>query len=306
MKTQDSQYQIIDDRFHELIIANASIVRLSTGHLWTEGPVWIHDQNVLLFSDIPNQQILRWTTCGSVTVFREPSLFSNGHTRDLQGRLISCLHGTRSIVRTEHDGSLKTLCKKYNGYPLNSPNDVVVKSDGTIWFTDPTYGILSNYEGYKAESEQDHNYVFCLEPESGSLMAVTKGFSQPNGLAFSVDEKTLYIAESGRSHDSNVSPVVKVFDVSEGNDLSNERVFAAIDPGIPDGLRVDSHDNVWISAADGVHCFDREGKLIGKIFVPETVSNIAFGGARGNQLFITATSSVYSIYVNTAPANKNR
>lgn len=306
MISLDKQYQIIDDRFRELILTNVPLIRLSTGHLWTEGPVWIHDHNVLLFSDIPKQQILRWTTCGSVTVFREPSEFSNGHSRDLQGRLVSCQHGTRSLVRTEHDGSLKTLCNSFNGYPLNSPNDVVVKSDGTIWFTDPTYGILSNYEGYKAESEQDHNHVFCLEPETGTLTAVVKDFAQPNGLAFSVNEKKLYIAESGLSHDSSISPIVRAFDVSENNRLSDGRVFATIDPGIPDGLRVDIHDNVWVSAADGVHCFDPDGKLIGKIFVPETVSNVAFGGPRGNQLFITATCSVYAIHVNTASANKNR
>lgn len=297
------QYKIVDEAFRNLILANVTLGKISSGHLWTEGPVWFPAHNCLLFSDIPNEKIYRWLTDGSVSEFRDRSNYSNGHTRDLEGRLVSCQHGTRSVTRTEHDGSITTLADVHEGKKLNSPNDVVIKSDGTVWFTDPSYGILTDYEGYKSEREQSGNYVFRLDPFDGELNIVAEGFTQPNGLAFSADEKLLYVAESGRSHDPDTRTVLKVFDVLDTGSLTNGREFAEIDPGIPDGLRVDRDGHLWVSAADGVHCLASDGRLLGKIHVPETVSNLAFGGPRGNLLFITATSSVYAIHVNAASAN---
>ncbi|OKH89095.1 SMP-30/gluconolactonase/LRE family protein [Thalassospira sp. TSL5-1] len=293
-------YEIYDNRFRDLVLLNVSLRKLSGGHLWTEGPVWFPAHQCLLFSDIPNQKIYRWMCDGTVNVFRENSNFANGNTRDAQGRLVSCQHGTRSVTRTEHDGTITVLADEFEGKRLNSPNDVVVKSDGSVWFTDPTYGILSDYEGYKSDPEQSRHNVFRIDPVTGELASVAHDFSQPNGLAFSRDEKRLYVAESGRSHDDSVPSVIRVYDVVSGNKLENGRDFASINPGLPDGFRVDCHDNVWTSAADGVHCFDASGVLLGKILVPETVSNLTFGGPRGNELLITATTSVYAIHVNTA------
>jgi gluconolactonase len=251
----------------------------------------------LLWSDIPNQRILRWVPDGHVSVFRQPSNFTNGNTRDRQGRLVSCEHGGRRVTRTEIDGSITVLADSYNGKRLNSPNDVVVRSDDTIWFTDPTYGILSDYEGYKAEPEQQTRNVYRLDPASGEITIVVDDFGQPNGLAFSPDETKLYVADSSSSHDITRPRHIRVFDVVDGKTLANGREFCALDNGLPDGFRLDTLGNVWTSAADGVHCFSPEGKLLGKVLVPQTVANVTFGGPRKNRLFITATKSLYSVYV---------
>ncbi|WP_033068725.1 SMP-30/gluconolactonase/LRE family protein [Thalassospira australica] len=299
-------YLIADQRFRDLILTNVHLRKISTGHLWTEGPVWFAAHQCLLFSDIPNQKIYRWMCDGTVNVFRENSNFANGNTVDRDGRLITCQHGTRSVTRTEHNGTITTLADGFDGKRLNAPNDVVVKSDGSIWFSDPTYGILSDYEGYKSTPEQDHRSIFRIDPHTGDICQVATDFTQPNGLAFSVDEKLLYVAESGSSHDDDVPAVIRVYDVNGDNTLQNGRDFAILDKGLPDGFRVDCHGNVWTSAADGVHCFDPQGVLLGKILVPETVSNVTFGGARGNELLITATTSVYAIHVNTASATAPR
>jgi len=292
-------YQILDDRFRDLVLPNVRLRKISGGHLWTEGPVWFPAHQCLLFSDIPNQKIFRWMCDGSVNEFRDHSDFANGNTRDMNGCLVTCQHGSRTVTRTEHNGKITTLADGFEGRRLNSPNDVVVKTDGSIWFTDPTYGILSNYEGYKATPEQEFNNVFRLEPETGIVESVAQDFRQPNGLAFSNDEKLLYVTESGSSHDATIPAVIRVYDVVGESALGNGRDFAEIDNGLPDGIRVDCYGNVWSSAADGVHCFDPGGKLLGKVLVPETVSNLTFGGARGNELMITATSSVYAIHVNS-------
>ncbi len=292
-------YQILDDRFRDLVLPNVRLRKISGGHLWTEGPVWFPAHQCLLFSDIPNQKIFRWMCDGSVNEFRDHSDFANGNTRDMNGCLVTCQHGSRTVTRTEHNGKITTLADGFEGRRLNSPNDVVVKTDGSIWFTDPTYGILSNYEGYKATPEQEFNNVFRLEPETGIVESVAQDFRQPNGLAFSNDEKLLYVTESGSSHDATIPAVIRVYDVVGESALGNGRNFAEIDNGLPDGIRVDCYGNVWSSAADGVHCFDPGGKLLGKVLVPETVSNLTFGGARGNELMITATSSVYAIHVNS-------
>ena len=292
-----STYEIHDPRFRQLIVTSAGLDELYSGCRWAEGPVWFDDANQLLWSDIPNQRMLRWTPEGGVSVYRQPSNFTNGHTRDRQGRLISCEHGGRRVTRTEIDGSITVLADRFEGAPLNSPNDVVVKSDGTIWFTDPTYGIMSDYEGYQAEPEQASRNVYRLDPATGELAAVATDFIQPNGLVFSPDETILYVADSAASHDENLPRHIRAFDVVDGRRLANGRVFCLIDTGIPDGIRTDVNGNLWSSAGDGVHCFDPTGKLNGKIRVPKTVANLTFGGPKRNRLFIAATRSLYSLYV---------
>ncbi|WP_018855445.1 SMP-30/gluconolactonase/LRE family protein [Rhizobium sp. 42MFCr.1] len=294
-----SHFEVHDARFTALFVGSAQLEVLDGSCRWAEGPVWFDDMQCLLWSDIPNQRMMRWVPDGGVSVFRSPSNFSNGNTRDRQGRLVSCEHGPRRVTRTEPDGSITILADSFEGKRLNSPNDVVVRSDGTIWFTDPTYGILSDYEGYKSDPEQSRRNVYRLDPDSGELTAVVDDFLQPNGLAFSVDETRLYIADSGASHDPAAPRHIRVFDVVDGRTLTNGRVFCSIDTGIPDGIRVDNQGNLWSSAGDGVHCFSPDATLLGKIKVPQTVANLTFGGPRRNRLFITATRSVYAIYLTT-------
>jgi gluconolactonase len=302
-----STFQQFDPRFRDLHVPSAHLERLVTGCRWTEGPVWFNDLNCLLFSDIPNERILRWSPDSidgdGATIFRKPSNFANGHTRDREGRLVSCEHGTRRVTRTEADGTITVLADSYQGKRLNSPNDVIVKSDGSIWFTDPTYGIMSDYEGYSAAPEQAARHVFRIDPETGTLAAVADDFRQPNGLCFSPDESLLYIADSAASHDPNLPRHIRVFDV-DGARLRNGRVFCDLDAGIPDGIRTDIFGNLWSSAGDGVHCFAPDGTLIGKVLVPEVVSNLCFGGPRRNQLFITGTTSLYRIYLATTGAQR--
>lgn len=298
----DPLYDIRDPRFRHLIVSNARLEELYSGCRWAEGPVWFNDANQLIWSDIPNQRMLRWTPGGGVSVFREPSNFANGHTRDREGRLVSCEHGARRVTRTEPDGTITVLAEHHQGRRLNSPNDVVVKSDGSVWFTDPTYGILSDYEGYRAEPEQETRNVYRLDPASGAIEAVASDFNQPNGLAFSPDERVLYVADSGASHDESLPRHIRAFDVADGRRLANGRVFCDIDNGIPDGIRTDMAGNLWSSAGDGVHCFAPDGMLLGKILVPQTVANLTFGGPRRNRLFVAATNSLYSIYVTATGA----
>ena len=297
-----SIYEIRDPRFRQLIVPSAGLDELYSDCRWAEGPVWFADLNCLLFSDIPNQRMLRCSPRGEVSVFREPSNFTNGNTRDRQGRLISCEHGKRRVTRTEIDGSITVLTDSFDGKRLNSPNDVVVRSDGSVWFTDPTYGILSDYEGYRAEPEQGARNVYRIDPSSGALSVVADDFRQPNGLAFSPDETRLYVADSARSHDETAPSHIRVFDVEDGSRLVNGRVFCDLDNGIPDGLRTDTAGNVWTSAGDGVHCFAPDGTLLGKILVPQTVANLAFGGPRRNRLYITATRSLYAVYTTATGA----
>lgn len=289
-------YQSHDPRFLDCVVPYGPMDEIATGCRWTEGPVWFGDHGCLLFSDIPNERILRWTPGVGVSTFRQPSNFANGHTRDRQGRLVSCEHGGRRVTRTEADGTITVLADSHKGRRLNSPNDVVVGSDGAVWFTDPTYGIMSDYEGYRADPEQDTRHVFRIDPVSGAVAPVVSDFAQPNGLCFSPDESLLYIAESGSSHDPSVPPVIRQFDVIDGG-LSGGEVFATLDNGLPDGIRCDLAGNVWSSAGDGVHVFAPDGALLGKILVPQRVANLTFGGPRRNRLFITATTSVYLVYV---------
>ena len=227
-----------------------------------------------------------------VSTFRSPSNFSNGNTRDRQGRLVTCEHGTRRVTRTEHDGRITVIADSYAGRRLNSPNDVVVKSDGTIWFTDPPYGILTDYEGGRAESEQDGCFIFCFDPRTGTLEPVSRDLERPNGLAFSPDESLLYVSDTGDS-----ARHMRVFTVRENNRLSESKVFATLNAGASDGFRLDEHGNVWTSAGDGVHCISPQGELLGKIRLPEIISNVVFGGLRKNRLFVTGANSLFSIYV---------
>jgi gluconolactonase len=291
-----SFYEVIDPAFSSFVLGNAPVKKLADGFDWVEGPVWLGDANCLLFSDIPNNRIMRWSPDTGISIYREPSNFSNGHTRDIQGRLISCEHGKRRVTRTEYDGSITVIADSFDGKPLNSPNDVIVKSDGTIWFSDPHYGIMTNYEGFKSDQELPCQ-VYKVNPKDGKIDAVVTDMNCPNGLAFSIDETKLYIADTGRMF-SNDEQHIKVYDLNAAGVASNGRIFHKIEPGASDGFRLDTQGNIWSSAADGVHCINHKGKLVGKILVPELVSNVCFGGRGKHQLFITATTGVYRISLN--------
>jgi len=291
------EFEILDERFRAFILGNAWVEKLHGGMRWAEGPVYFADGDYLVWSDIPNDRMLRFVDGGAVTVYRQPSHHSNGNTRDRQGRLVSCEHGARRVTRTGPDGAITVLADRYRGKRLNSPNDVVVKSDDTVWFTDPPYGILSDYEGHRGELEYGGCHVFRLDPRTGDLDVAADDFDKPNGIAFSPDESRLYIADTGGTHRKNGNHHIRVFDVVDGRRLANGRVFAEVTPGFADGLRVDTDGDVWTSAGDGVHCYAPDGTLLGKVRVPEVVSNLAFGGPRRNRLFITATTSLYSVYV---------
>lgn len=302
----DPAVVIIDKRFEKYFQFNAAIECLWTGARWAEGPVWFGDGKYLLFSDIPNNTILRWTEeTGKVSKFRTPSNYSNGNTRDRQGRLITCEHDTRRITRTEPDGFITVLIDKYQNKRLNAPNDVVVHSNGSIWFTDPGYGILSNYEGHLDQFELPTN-VYRFDPSAGETTVVADEFIRPNGLCFSPDEKLLYVVDSGQPSDK--PHPVKVFNVLDGRKLSNGRLFCDMGIGGSDGIRCDIDGNVWAAAGgggegyDGVHIFASDGILIGKICLPEICANLCFGGAKHNRLFMTASQSLYSLYVNTQGA----
>lgn len=286
---KDSPYEILDERFRVCFNRNARLELLWTGARWTEGPAYFPALRCLIFSDIPNDRMLRFDECdGHVSVFRQPCGHANGNTVDREGRLVTCEHSGRRISRVEHDGQVTTIADRYQGKRLNSPNDVVVKSDGSIWFTDPPYDILSDYEGEKAESELGKNHVFRVDP-NGALTSVADDFDRPNGLAFSPDEKRLYIADSGPAKH------MRVFDVSSDGKLGNGSLFAVGTAGRFDGFRVDDAGRVWTSTDEGVHIYDPDGTLIGKIKVPEILSNVVFGGPRRNRLYITATASLYSV-----------
>lgn len=295
-------YEYYDKRFRDLTVPIAEVEELYDGCRWAEGPVWFNEHSTLVWSDIPNRRLLRWIEGEGVSVFRSESNFANGNTRDRQGRLVSCEHGGRRVTRTEADGTIKVIADHYNGTKLNSPNDVVVKSDGTVWFTDPNYGIMSDYEGYQSDMEQDGCYVYCVNPDTGDIKVVADDFVKPNGLAFSEDEKILYIADSGRSHDPDGPHHIRALDVADDNTLSNSRVFCEVNPGVPDGFRVDVQGNVWTSCGDGVICFAKDGTALGKIKIPQMVANITFGGPKRNRLFIAANKSLYAVYVATTGA----
>lgn len=292
----ESPYEILDPRFSRLFNGTARLERLHTGCRWAEGPAWFGAGRYLIWSDIPNDRMLRYDeTDGTVSVFRQPAGNSNGNTVDRQGRLVTCEHGGRRVSRTGHDGSIVTVADRWQGRRLNSPNDLVVKSDGSVWFTDPAYGIESDYEGNRAESEIGACHVYRVDPASGEVEAVITDMVRPNGIAFSPDETKLYVVDTGRTHGEQHPAHMRVFDVGEGGKLSGGGVFADCTAGLFDGLRLDTEGRIWTSAADGIHCYDPDGTLIGKVRVPEIVSNCVFGSAKFNVLFITATTSLYAV-----------
>jgi len=290
-------FEILDDRFLQCIARSAQVERLSTGYRWCEGPVYLPALRTLLWSDIPNDRMLRYDeVSGLVGPFRQPSGYANGNTLDRQGRLVTCEHGGRRVVRTEHDGNLSVLAERYEGKRFNSPNDVVVRSDDSIWFTDPSYGIDSHYEGIRSDSEIGGCHVYRIDP-SGAVRRVADDFVRPNGLAFSIDERRLYVADTGLAEGT-----MRMFHVDDAGALSGGEVFITETAGRFDGFRLDEAGRIWTSAGDRINCYEPDGTLIGKIVVPELVSNVVFGGPKRNRLFITATSSLYSVLLRVAGA----
>ena len=303
----DPRVEVLDKRF-KYKVGNAAIERIATGFRWAEGPVYIRDYGRLIWSDIPNNRLMSWNEQdGHVSVFRHPSNYTNGNTRDRQGRLLSCEHDARRVTRTEHDGTITTIIDSFEGKKLNAPNDVVVAVDDSIWFTDPGYGIFGHYEGHLAQSEQPPR-VYRVDGKTGQATTVTDTFDKPNGLAFSPDEKKLYIVDTGATHGGRSN--IRVFDVDvAAGKVSNDKVFAEnFAPGFSDGVRTDIDGNVWCSMGwadpkeDGVRCYAPSGDLIGKIHIPETCANLCFGGPKRNRLFICGSTSVYATYVETQGA----
>ncbi|MFI8187301.1 SMP-30/gluconolactonase/LRE family protein [Streptomyces sp. NPDC085946] len=286
-------YEVLDERFRtgRCTAGDSKLEVLHEGCRWAEGPLYVPAGRYLLWSDIPNDRLLRWDeTTGKVGVFRSPAGYPNGNTLDGEGRLITCEQGNRRVTRTEHDGSVTVIADRFRGKRLNSPNDAVVRSDGSVWFSDPDFGIASDYEGHRAESEIGACNVYRVDPGSGEVRLVADGFSGPNGLVFSPDERRLYVSDSRANH-------IRVFDVDgERGTLSGGEVFAACRIGTFDNIRFDDAGRLWAAALDGgVHCYDPDGTLLGRLLVPDVVANIRFGGARRNRLFIAADTALYSL-----------
>ncbi|MFM9884397.1 MAG: SMP-30/gluconolactonase/LRE family protein [Burkholderiales bacterium] len=302
----DPAIQVLDPSFAKYRVAAATVERLGTGYRWAEGPVWFGDTRALLWSDIPNNRIMRWDEeSGAISLFRKPADFANGNTRDRQGRLVTCEHGTRRVTRTEYDGSITVLADRTaTGKRLNSPNDIVVKSDGSIWFTDPPYGILGYYEGAVATQEVASNNVYRIDGQTGVVSIVIDTMARPNGIAFSSDESMLYVVESGAAPRS-----IMAFDVADGGKrVTNGRKLIDAGAGTPDGFRCDVDGNLWCGwgmgtpELDGVMIFNPAGKPIGRIQLPERCANVCFGGRHRNRLFMAASHSLYALYVNTQGA----
>ena len=283
--------------FSHYVLANASLETLASGFRWIEGLVWMGDADCLLFQDLPRDRTMRWLEGHGVSVYRAPSGFANGQTRDRQGHLISCSHSERCVFRTGLDGRVTRLIDRHDGRRLNSPNDVIVKSDGSIWFTDPLYGIQTDYEGCRQTSEQPPA-VYRFDPSTNDIRIVAGDFDGPNGLVFSPDESRLYVSETGDQTSDAPKRHIRLFNVGADGLLRGGDIFHQIEPGYADGLAMDEDGNVWASAADGVHCIDPEGRLLGKVLVPHRVSNLTFGGAHRNRLFIGGSHTLYSIFLN--------
>lgn len=298
---------MLDPRMRQLTVPGARLEQLHTGSLWAEGPVYFPAGDHVIWSDIPNNRLLQWVPELGARVYSHSSNNSNGNTRDAQGRRVTCEHLTRSVVRFEHDGSRTLLAAAHDGKRLNSPNDVVVSSDGAVWFTDPSYGIMTDYEGNRATPEQDGCFVYRIDPATGAVEAKIRCLRMPNGLAFSSDERTLYVADSSRSHDEAGRHHVLAFPVEPEGSVGEGQVRITIRDGVPDGLRVDEFGNLWVSSARGVEVFTSDGTPLGVLHVPETVANLTFGGLKNNRLFIVATTSLYAIYtaVRGAPGAAN-
>ncbi len=299
--------EILDLRFAQVAQGADSLERLCTGAAWGEGPVWMQEDDSVLWSDIPNNRMLRWSSADGMSVWRNHVDFTNGHTREADGSLLHCSHGQRAIVRTRFDAGLSNprdeiVVDRYHGKRLNSPNDVIVKSDGTIWFTDPPYGIASDLEGHKAESQLGDCYVFRFDPTSGELRVMSDFIEEPNGLAFSLDESVLYVSDTSAAlrNDGAGNHHIVAFDVIHGKHLTNPHVFSVVEPGLPDGFRIDKHGFIYTSSGDSVQVYHPDGTRIGRITLPEKIGNLTFGGIARDELFITASTSLYRIRLNTA------
>jgi gluconolactonase len=298
LSSQPVTYDIVDPRFASFVLANAWLETLANDCRWLEGPVWFAEHEMLVVSDIPNDRLLRWSASSGMSVVRQPAGFPNGHTRDRLGRLIGCSHMHRHVVRFEIDGGQTILADRYQGRRLNAPNDVIVKSDGTVWFTDPLYGIETNYEGIRQESEL-LPAVYRFDPAQGTLEIVANDFEGPNGLCFSPDERYLYVAESGQQFSAHPTRHIRVFDVDADNGrLNNGRIFHTVAPGYADGFRCDQEGNVWTGAGDGVHCIDPSGNLLGRILLSAPVSNLTFGGPQRSRLFLCMGRMLQVLSVN--------
>jgi gluconolactonase len=290
-------FEICEPRFAHYVLDNAPLEELATGFRWIEGLVWMGDADCLLFQDLPRDRTMRWTESGGISIYRAPSGFANGQTRDREGRLISCSHRERCLFRTELDGAVTRLIDRHDGKRLNAPNDVTVKSDGTIWFTDPLYGIQNDYEGGRQISEHPPA-LYRFDPQNGDLSIAADDFDGPNGLVFSPDESRLYVCETGDQTKDNPKQYIRRFDVLPDGRLRGGDIFHKITPGYADGICMDEEGNLWSSAGDGVHCIDPSGKLLGKILVPYRVSNLTFGALHRNRLFIGGSHTLYAIFLN--------
>lgn len=302
VETFDLNFEYIDPAFKKCVYGGPRLERLFNGTRLGEGPTYFADLDIFIWSDIPNNRMLRYIEGQGVSLFRSPSNHANGSTRDREGRLLTCEHSGRRVVRTEVDGSITVIADRYAGRKLNSPNDVIVKSDGSIWFTDPSYGIRENWEGVLAEREQDTCNVYRVDPQSGDVTMVADDCEMPNGLAFSLDEQKLFVTDTSRTEAPEGKHHFRVFDVIDGQRLGGSRVFAEIDPGIPDGFRLDAEGFIWTSAGDGIQCLAPNGDLVGKILIPEPITNLVFGGPRGDRIYATGLTGLWSVFVNRTGA----
>jgi gluconolactonase len=289
--------EILDARFAHYLLANAALETLAVGFRWIEGLVWMGDANCLLFQDLPRDRTMRWIEGAGVSVYRAPSGYANGQARDREGRLLSCSHRERCIFRTELDGRVTRLVESHAGRRLNAPNDITVKSDGSIWFTDPLYGIQNDYEGGRQQSEQPPA-LYRFDPKSADIRVAADDFDGPNGLVFSPDEKRLYVSETGDQTTNAPRQYIRCFDVQDDGNLRGGAIFHKVEPGYADGLAVDEDGNLWASAADGVHCIDPGGRMLGKILIPYRVSNLTFGASNRNRLFIGGSHTLYALFLN--------
>ena len=296
------EIQVIDERFQEIVDADTTIELVADGMGFTEGPAWIHDGGYLVWSDIPNDRIMRWSESDGVSVFRQPSRNANGNTVDADGNLLTCETSGRRVSITRPGGPETVLVDSYRGKPLTSPNDVIVKSDGSIWFSDPDYGALMDDQGHGESPQQERNRVYRLDPSTGDMTAVAEDFDKPNGLAFSPDESVLYISDSGATHGNHRPHHIRAFDVVDGTRLTNSRVVSEISPHVPDGLRIDTDGILYVTSGEGVQVFTPEGEMLGKFLTPEVAANCCFGMADRRTFFICATSSVWMVQLKSRGA----
>jgi len=301
--SSNKNFEIFDDDFQRMLGNDPELVQLADGLAFAEGVCWVPYKNKVIVSDIPNNRIVSWSESDGFGIYREPSGCSNGNTVDREGRVLSCLTRGRTVVREEHDGSITTIADSYNGGKLTSPNDVAVKSDGSIWFTDPDYGFLHPELGHGDKPEQDRNRVFRVDGETLDITMVSEDFDKPNGITFSPDESILYVGDTGRTHGEFRPHNLRAFDVY-GDKLDDPRLFVDVEPYVPDGFRADVDGNIWVAVGDGVHCYNPAGNLLGKILTPEVAANLSFGMSDNQTLFIGATSSIWSIKLNTAGATR--